>query len=180
MRKPPGRNGGDSPKRENETRKLPVLEEQLLFDIRDHPLDGVVRRYHLRDCRRRGNHAKEQLLERGVIEPVEITTKTGKVVLLDFTAAMKEAMKRNQVPVRHLGRGTRACLLGPDAPKVPCKRTAGKLRSRNRLVATAPWIWRRPGQIENCGRRRLASAVVKHPAAAGVSLRLDLEFQPQR
>ena len=180
MRKPPGRNGGDSPKRENETRKLPVLEEQLLFDIRDHPLDGVVRRYHRRDCRRRGNHAKEQLLERGVIEPVEITTKTGKVVLLDFTAAMKEAMKRNQVPVRHPRKGDSRMSIGSRRSESPCKRTAGKLRSRNRLVATAPWIWRRPGQIENCGRSRGWPARLKHPAAAGVSLRLDLEFQPQR
>jgi hypothetical protein len=81
---------------------LTPLQERLLFDIRDHPLDGVVRRYNrLGVSRRRGNHAKEDLIAKGILSPVEIPTKTGKVVLMDFTGEMKEAMKRNNIPQRH-------------------------------------------------------------------------------
>ena len=81
---------------------LSPLQEKLLFDIREHPLDGVVRRYNrIGVSRRRGNHAKEDLLAQGILEPVDIPTRTGKVVLLDFTAALKAAMKRNGVAVRH-------------------------------------------------------------------------------
>jgi hypothetical protein len=81
---------------------LTPLQERLLHDIRDHPLDGVVRRYNrLGVTRRRGNHAKEELIGQGIIIPVEVPTKTGKVVLMDFTAPMKEALKRNGIPQRH-------------------------------------------------------------------------------
>jgi hypothetical protein len=81
---------------------LTPLEEELLFDIREHPLDGVVRRYNrIGVSRRRGNSAKEELLAKGIIETVDIPTKTGKVVLLDFTAGMKESLRRNGVAVRH-------------------------------------------------------------------------------
>ena len=88
-------------RREAETRPktgLSAIEERLLLDIRDHPLDGVVKRYNrIGVSRRRGNHVKEALISKGVIEPVDVPTGTGKVVLLDFTKAMKEAMKRNNV-----------------------------------------------------------------------------------
>jgi hypothetical protein len=81
---------------------LTPLQERLLFDIRDHPLDGVVRRYNrLGVSRRRGNHAKEDLIAQGIITPVEVPTKTGKVMLMDFTGEMKEAMKRNHIPQRN-------------------------------------------------------------------------------
>jgi hypothetical protein len=77
---------------------LSQIEEQLLLDIRDHPLDGVVRRYaRIGVSRRRGSHAKDKLIRRGVIQPVDVSTKNGKVVLLDFTSAMKEALRRNKV-----------------------------------------------------------------------------------
>jgi hypothetical protein len=85
---------------------LSSVEEQLLLDMRDHPLDGVVRRYsRLGISRRRGNHAKERLIGKNVIEPVDVPTKTGKIVLLDFTVAMKEALKRNHIelPGRRTG-----------------------------------------------------------------------------
>jgi hypothetical protein len=39
------------------------------------------------------------LIGKGVIQPVDIPTRTGKVVLLDFTPDMREAMKRNNVEV---------------------------------------------------------------------------------
>ncbi len=75
-------------------------EQKLMKDIYRNPFDGVVKRYsRLGISRRRGNHAKQGLIEKGVIQPVDIPTRTGKVVLLDFTPAMREAMKRNNVEV---------------------------------------------------------------------------------
>jgi hypothetical protein len=86
--------------------RLPPTEEALLKDIKDHPLDGVVRRYNrLGLSRRRGNRAKESLIKLGIIEPVDVPTKTGKVVLLDFTDEMKEVLKRNGVPLRNARHG---------------------------------------------------------------------------
>lgn len=81
---------------------LTELQNRLLMDLREHPLDGVVKRYNrIGVSRRRGNHAKEDLIARGIIEPVDVPTRTGKVVLLDFTAAMKAALRRNAVPQRN-------------------------------------------------------------------------------
>lgn len=69
-------------------------------DIYRNPFDGVVKRYsRLTISRRRGNHAKQGLILKGLIHPVDIPTRTGKVVLLDFTPDMRDAMKRNNVEV---------------------------------------------------------------------------------
>ena len=79
---------------------LAEVEQKLMKDIHQNPFDGVVKRYsRLGISRRRGNHAKQGLIGKGVIQPVEIPTRTGKVVLLDFTPSMREAMKRNRVDV---------------------------------------------------------------------------------
>lgn len=79
---------------------LSKTEDLLLKDIHKHPFDGVVKRYaRLGISRRRGNHAKQGLIEKGIIQPVDVPTKTGKVVLLDFTPAMRESMKRNGIDV---------------------------------------------------------------------------------
>lgn len=86
---------------ESAVKGLSPIEQQLLFDIRDHPVDGVVRRYgRIGVSRRRGNHAKDKLIRKGVIQPVDVPTKTGKIVLLDFTPAMKEALKRNRIDLQ--------------------------------------------------------------------------------
>lgn len=85
---------------------LTEVEEKLMRDIYRNPFDGVVKRYaRLAISRRCGNHAKQGLIEKGVICPVDIPTRTGKVVLLDFTPAMREAMKRNgiEIPKRKEG-----------------------------------------------------------------------------
>ena len=79
---------------------LSETEEQLMKDIYANPFDGVVKRYsRLGISRRRGNHAKQGLIKKGVIHPVDVPTKTGKVVLLDFTPALRDSMKRNGVEV---------------------------------------------------------------------------------
>ena len=79
---------------------LSILEERLLQDIREHPLDGVVKRYtRLGVSRRRGNHAKEALMTKHLILPVEIPTKTGKTVLLDLTSDVKEALRQKGIEV---------------------------------------------------------------------------------
>ncbi|VGO15064.1 hypothetical protein PDESU_03644 [Pontiella desulfatans] len=79
---------------------LSETEEILLKDIHKHPFDGVVKRYsRMGISRRRGNHAKQNLTEKGIIHSVDIPTRTGKVVLLDLTPIMREAMKRNGIDV---------------------------------------------------------------------------------
>jgi hypothetical protein len=70
------------------------LEHLLLKDILDHPLDGVVKRYsRLEVSRRRGNHAKEGLMSRGLVQAVNVSTKTGKVVLLEATSTAKDILQ---------------------------------------------------------------------------------------
>ena len=84
-----------------EPRKRPLteLEELLLRDIVKHPLDGVVKRYtRIGVSRRRGNHAKDGLIRKKVIQTTDVPTKNGKVVLLELTADMKGACKRNGIP----------------------------------------------------------------------------------
>ncbi|VGO13685.1 hypothetical protein PDESU_02242 [Pontiella desulfatans] len=79
---------------------LTEVEKKLMKDIYRNPFDGVVKRYsRLTISRRRGNHAKQGLILKGLIHPVDIPTRTGKVVLLDFTPDMRDAMKRNNVEV---------------------------------------------------------------------------------
>lgn len=79
---------------------LSETEQTLMKDIYKNPFDGVVKRYARLDIsRRRGNHAKQNLIEKGIIHPVDIPTRTGKVVLLDLTPSMREAMKRNGIDV---------------------------------------------------------------------------------
>lgn len=73
---------------------LTELERLLINDIQDYPYDGVVRRYtRLGVSRRRGNSAKDRLIEHGLIQTVDIPTKTGKVVLLEFTPIMKKYLE---------------------------------------------------------------------------------------
>ena len=89
----PGKVQAESP-----VRHLTEIEEMLLRDIMTHPLDGVVRRYgRIGISRRRGNHAKEGLITKKVIQTVDIATKTGKVVVLELTPDMRAACKRNGV-----------------------------------------------------------------------------------
>lgn len=74
---------------------IPETAQRLLKDIVTHPYDGVVKRYsRLGISRRRGNTAKEQLLNRKLIKPVDIPTRTGKVVLLAPSEALKTALRK--------------------------------------------------------------------------------------
>jgi hypothetical protein len=87
---PPARKEEDSINAESPSH----LEHLLLKDIIDHPLDGVVKRYNrLGVSRRRGNHAKEGLMARGLVQAVSVATKTGKVVLLETTSTAKGVLK---------------------------------------------------------------------------------------
>lgn len=80
---------------ESHTVELTSLEKQLLLDIRDHPLDGVVRRYsRIGVSRRRGNHAKDGLIQKAIIRTVDIPTRTGKVVLLEFSPDLRAKLGR--------------------------------------------------------------------------------------
>ena len=81
-----------------ETESLPDLERSLLKDIYDHPLDGVVKRYsRIGVSRRRGNHAKLNLIEGGIIRTVDVPTKTGKVVILEVAPELKEQLSKKGI-----------------------------------------------------------------------------------
>lgn len=74
------------------------IEKSLLKDIYDHPMDGVVRRYsRLGLSRRRGNHAKEALIANGLVQTVDIPTRTGKVVLLEIVPSIREQLRERGV-----------------------------------------------------------------------------------
>lgn len=77
---------------------LDEMERALFQDILDHPLDGVVRRYHrMGVSRRRGNHAKANLVAKGMVHTVDVPTKTGKVVLLEVEPTLKEQLRKKGV-----------------------------------------------------------------------------------
>ncbi|MFC1735522.1 ATP-binding protein [Candidatus Hydrogenedentota bacterium] len=66
--------------------QLSEKEEAFILDVLTNPLSGMVERYkRLHTSRRKGNDAKEACVENGLIEPVEIPTKSGRVVLLQLT-----------------------------------------------------------------------------------------------
>ena len=62
------------------------LEKQLIEDIYNYKLSGVVERYRrLKWSRRKGNEIKQSLLEKNLISTEEIPTKSGRVVILKFS-----------------------------------------------------------------------------------------------
>ena len=64
-------------------------EKDLLNDILNYPYSGVVERYkRIGWSRRKGNEYKKSLIEKQLITPVEIPTKSGRVVIL--TAIQKK------------------------------------------------------------------------------------------
>ena len=68
------------------TSTLNEREQALLKDISEHPYSGVVERYkRLSVSRRNGDVIKKFLIERELIEPVSILTRSGRMVLLDIT-----------------------------------------------------------------------------------------------
>lgn len=90
---PPGKHGATY-----EVESPHDLEMMLLKDIYDHPLDGVVRRYsRLGISRRRGNHAKQGLIEQGLIRTVDVPTRTGKVVLLEIASELKDQLRERGI-----------------------------------------------------------------------------------
>ena len=61
-------------------------EAGLLRDVAEHPFSGVVERYkRLGASRRKGNMWKEACLAKGWIGPVDVATRSGRVVLLELT-----------------------------------------------------------------------------------------------
>ena len=74
------------PPKKDVTAKLNEREEALLQEIATHPFSGVVERYRrLRVSRRNGDTIKKSLIEKQLIEPVGILTRSGRMVLLDIT-----------------------------------------------------------------------------------------------
>jgi len=60
--------------------------KSLIYDISEHPYSGVVERYKRQSVsRRKGDKYKNQLIEKEMIKPVNIPTKSGRIVLLEIT-----------------------------------------------------------------------------------------------
>ena len=79
-------------------------ELRFLQDVARHPLSGVVQRYkRLGANRRKGNAWKQSCLTKGLISVAEVSTPSGKVVLLDLTDAGRDALRANghEVPDKH-------------------------------------------------------------------------------
>jgi hypothetical protein len=71
----------------SKTINLNQRESLLFHDIHEHPLSGVVERYRrLLLSRRNGDVQKNALIEHGLIEPVDIPTRSGRRVLLEIIA----------------------------------------------------------------------------------------------
>jgi hypothetical protein len=76
----------EPPPKKVSTAKLNEREEALLLEIASHPFSGVVERYRrLQISRRNGDTIKKSLIEKQLIEPVSILTRSGRMVLLDIT-----------------------------------------------------------------------------------------------
>ena len=95
---------GLAPKREEKSKeimkieKLPeLLQKEIIFlqDIINHPFSGVVERYkRLGTSRRKGNVTKEKLLNKRIIQQVNIPTYSGKVVLIELTSQGIASLKQ--------------------------------------------------------------------------------------
>lgn len=75
--------------------KLNEREVTLLSDVYQYPYSGVVARYRrLSISRRKGDDLKKQLIEKTLIEPVSILTRSGRIVLLEITPLGWDQLKR--------------------------------------------------------------------------------------
>jgi len=71
-------------------------QRRLLYDIQKYPFSGVVERYkRLKWSRRKGNTHKELLINKGIVKPVDIQTRSGKVVILSLSKSGKEILGLN-------------------------------------------------------------------------------------
>ncbi len=76
------------------TIQLNEKEKTFLIDVFQNPLYGAVERYrHLHLSRRKGNAIREACIEKGLIEPEEIRTYSGKTVLLGLTPNGKTILR---------------------------------------------------------------------------------------
>jgi hypothetical protein len=78
----------------------PAPVRSLLTDVAAHPLSCMVERYRrMGVSRRKGNAWKEDCVQRGMINTVDIPTRSGRVVLLELTEEGKRTLRRNDVEV---------------------------------------------------------------------------------
>jgi hypothetical protein len=84
--------------------KLGDREATLLIDIAARPYSGVVERYRrLGVSRRAGDTLKKALLEREIVEPVDIITRSGRMVLLEITRTAWEYLASEGIPRKEIG-----------------------------------------------------------------------------
>ena len=75
-------------------------ELTLLRDVHEHPYAGVVERYkRLALSRRKGNERKEACMKKELVSPVDIPTRSGKLVLLNLTPTGRALLRQHEVEV---------------------------------------------------------------------------------
>ena len=78
----------------------PASVQSLLTDVAADPLSGMVERYRrMGVSRRKGNAWKEDCIQRRLISTVDISTRSGRVVLLELTEEGKRTLRRTDVEV---------------------------------------------------------------------------------
>jgi len=96
-----GLTGLDGSKSFNGVIELSPKEQKFLSDVITHPFSGIVERYkRLHMSRRKGNTIKEKCLKKNLIEAVTVLTRTGKVVLLQFTGSGRRLLRNTGLQVK--------------------------------------------------------------------------------
>lgn len=86
-------------------RNLEKEAKQLLIDFFHHPLLQTTERYRRLGWNpRKGNALKNNLLKRALIQPIDITTKTGRIRLFDLTPMGKQLLREQGIYPEHAGR----------------------------------------------------------------------------
>jgi len=89
-----------NPNIKESTSKLSQKDIRFLVDVNDHSFSGVVERYkRLNISRRNGNKIKERLLELELIKQVSISTRSGKISLLELTGLGVSSLRLRRVNV---------------------------------------------------------------------------------
>jgi hypothetical protein len=94
---------GEETESDTPGKELPDGEKALLVDVMQYPLSGVVERYlRLGVSRRKGTTWKETCVQRDVIIPVDIPTRSGRTTLLQISEGGKRVLRElgHEVPDR--------------------------------------------------------------------------------
>ncbi len=76
--------------------ELTDQEREFLIQVHKHPVNGTVEKYkRLGLSRKRGHNLRQNLIEKGLIQIKTISTRTGKVVLMELTDKGRELLRQS-------------------------------------------------------------------------------------